>query len=156
MSYSQKRINKEFVELRKSLQIDDKLNILLSQSNDTIGFIEIRYCRNNAYLLKGKVREAAFFEINNFAREFIVIKVTVKYPLDYPFSPFVWELADYDSNIGTKDIALYYQYMIDAHNNLYIDQWSPAYSLRLDFTRLMVKFLKGIEYTKASFDERCA
>ena len=165
LTHSQKRILKEYKYLMKEQKkygtLQDALSLCksnlvvvanLSIDNATV-LITIRYNINpQSHLLLDKMNKYVKKIVDEYASDYIYMNLSAEYPNDFPFKPPIWKLNNYDDNMEhcPKDILMFYNYVIDQHNEMYSKQWSPAISLKADFISLLVKLMGGITYSTSN------
>ena len=74
----------------------------------------------------------------------IHIKIQITSVESYPFNPPIWKIIDVKHSLK-MNLYEYYKYMVDSHNEIMKDSWSPAIKIEVDILYFISK-INNFEY----------
>jgi hypothetical protein len=79
--------------------------------------------------------------ISEYLPSYITLQIRLDYTDNYPFDAPKWSLISCDDRLASslKNAEEYYRYLIDNHNNLYCQGWSPAIAIDKDILMFIVR-----------------
>jgi len=73
-----------------------------------------------------------------YTPNYIHLKIQITSPEDYPFNPPIWKIIDVKHSLK-MNLYEYYKYMVDSHNEIMKDTWSPAIKIDVDILYFISK-----------------
>lgn len=107
-------------------------------------FIHYTHTLNDFDLVANNIRGLPP-EINRMISEYLPSYITLQIRLDYtdnyPFDAPKWSLISCDDRLASslKNAEEYYKYLIDNHNSVYSQCWSPAIDIDRDILMFIVR-----------------
>lgn len=79
-----------------------------------------------------------------YTPNYIHLKIQITSPEDYPFNPPIWKIIDVKHSLK-MNLYEYYKYILDSHNEIMKDSWSPAIKIEVDILYFISK-INHFEY----------
>lgn len=73
-----------------------------------------------------------------YTPNYIHLKIQITSPEDYPFNPPIWKIIDVKHSLK-MNLYEYYKYIVDSHNKIMKDSWSPAIKIEVDILYFISK-----------------
>jgi ubiquitin-protein ligase len=85
--------------------------------------------------------------VSSYLSSYIIIEFIINYPSDYPFNPPRWSVDSVKHNIHSLpiDVLDYYQYIVQKHNDILRNDWSPGIHIDRDLLAFVQK-INHFEY----------
>jgi len=79
--------------------------------------------------------------ISEYLPSYITLQIRLDYTDNYPFDAPKWSLISCDDRLASslKNAEEYYRYLIDNHNSVYSQCWSPAIDIDRDILMFIVR-----------------
>ena len=79
--------------------------------------------------------------ISEYLPSYITLQIRLDYTDNYPFDAPTWLLISCDDRLASslKNAEEYYRYLIDNHNSVYSQCWSPAIDIDRDILMFIVR-----------------
>jgi ubiquitin-protein ligase len=73
-----------------------------------------------------------------YTPNYIHLKIQITSPEDYPFNPPIWKIISVKHSLKIN-LYEYYKYIVDSHNEIMKDSWSPAIKIDVDILYFISK-----------------
>ena len=70
-----------------------------------------------------------------YTPNYIHLKIQITSVESYPFNPPIWKIIDVKHSLK-MNLYEYYKYIVDSHNEIMKDSWSPAIKIDVDILKI--------------------